>query len=148
MELDHIHQRSWGGQHEWGNVRPVHRGCNQFRGGGDGTVRDYLPQQYRRAFGHALDYYEAPDKPRAKARRVWIRWIEQHHRLVEWWELELAEAGADEERGRIKEAIAWNRREMERRQAELDQLDRDIAAWDTRRPAATTTQLPDVAPPL
>lgn len=137
IELDHIIQRAWGGTHTWGNVRPVHRGCNQFRGGGNGTGFEYLPQQFRRSFDHSLDYYMAPDKPRAKMRRVWIRWIEQHRRLVEWWELDLAEAKSDEERDQATKAIAWNQAEADRHQTELDQIDRDLAAWDERRRVAS-----------
>jgi hypothetical protein len=140
IELDHFQPRAWGGDHSWGNVRPTHRFCNQYRGKGDGTVLTFLPHQYRRAFGHALDFYKVPTKQRPifEFRRRWVRDIESHLQSIEILELaledpdephfhawfyRLSREGPDE----IRAAIERNRAAMVLLQAELDDMDRHIA---------------------
>lgn len=144
-ELDHIQAKAWGGEHVWGNVRVVHGTCNRLRGGHDGIGLDYTPKQYRRVFDRAVEHHSMPDRGQAKSRMRISGMVDSSLRRVEWFEEMLGWFGDPEAEARmsdyfreggpdrVREAIAYNRKEMERYQEWLTALDWVIVGTNARR---------------
>jgi 5-methylcytosine-specific restriction endonuclease McrA len=145
-EVDHIVPKVAGGDHTWGNVRVTHSVCNRFRNGGFIDLSlEWLPQQYRRAFDRGMERYSAPNQGRAKARQHYRATIDSHLRRIEFYEAALAnpadpaatrwlsESMLKEGPDSIREAIAYNRREMETWERELASMDRFFEERDAGR---------------
>lgn len=144
-EVDHIVPRVAGSPHTWGNVRVTHSVCNRFRGGWLTPGWDWLPQQYLRAFGRAMERPQARNSAIATARHHLRALIDSPLRRIEFFEEALVRPDDPEatkwlsdallESGptAIREAVAVERRQMVMWQRELDRLDDLIATRRARR---------------